>query len=82
MKYSFLSSQIWHKNVFKFFKFSDMNLSWGGQALIQKRGQDGGNWQNFCRMGDPPPQSPQEKSLGKVIVVNHATRQNKTTSNM
>ena len=69
MKYSFWgtfelkSSQIWHKNVFKFFKFSGTNLGWGGQALVQKRGQvsDGGDWQNFCRMGDPPVPPPQEK---------------------
>ena len=35
----------------------------GGQALVQKRGQvsDGGDWQNFCRMGDPPV-PPQEKN--------------------
>ena len=32
------------------------------KALVQKRGQvsDGGDWQNFCQMGDP--QSPQEKN--------------------
>ena len=63
MKYSFLqlfelkSSQIWHKNAFKFFKFLGSNLGWGGQALVQKRGQvsdGGGDWQNFRRMGGPP----------------------------
>ena len=28
----------------------------GGQALVHKRGQvsDGGDWQNFRRMGGPP----------------------------
>ena len=35
------SSQIWHKNVFKFFKFWGTNLGWDlrGQALVQKWGQ-------------------------------------------
>ena len=40
-----------------------MNLSWGGQALVQKRGQvsDGGDSQNFCRMRGEPPSPPQGK---------------------
>ena len=67
------SSQIWHKNVFKFFKFSGTNLCWGWQALVQKRGQvsdRGGDWQNFRRMGGPP-SPPQEKNL--PIVLTRAT---------
>ena len=74
MKYSFLryfeleSSHIWPKNVFKFFKFSGTNLSWGGQALVQKRGQvsDGGDCQNFRRMGGPP-SPPRKKTLGYFL---------------
>ena len=54
MKY-IKSSQIWHKNVFKFFKFSGTNLGWGGQALVQKRGQvsDGGIDKIFAGWGTP-----------------------------
>ena len=42
-----------------------MNLGWGGQALVQKRGQvsdGGGDWQNFRRMGGTPQSPPQEKN--------------------
>ena len=58
---SLKNSQIWPKNVFKFVKFSGTNLGWGGQALVQKRGQvsDGGIDKIFAGWGDP--QSPQEK---------------------
>ena len=51
------------KMYLNFFRFSGTNLGWGGQALVQKRGQvsDGGDWQNFRQMGGPP--SPQEKTL-------------------
>ena len=50
------SSQIWHKNVFKFFKFLGTNLGWGGQALVQKRGQvsDGGELTKFSPDGGIP----------------------------
>ena len=36
--------------------FSGKNLGWGGQALVQNgdKYRMGGDWQNFCRMGDPP----------------------------
>ena len=40
-----------------YFNFSNFrgqtSAGWGGQALVQKRGQvsDGGDWQNFCQMG-------------------------------
>ena len=52
MKYSFLRyfwvtrlRQIWQKNVFKFVKFSGMNLGWGGDKHWSK------NW-DMCRMGE------------------------------
>ena len=69
MKYSFWgtlelkSSQIWHKNVFKFFKFSGTNLGWGGQALVQKQGQvsDGGGLAKFLPDRGTP-QSPPGKN--------------------
>ena len=50
------SSQIRHKNVFKFFKFSGTNLGGGEQALVQKRGQvsDGGRLTKFLPDGGPP----------------------------
>ena len=71
MKYSFLryfelkSSRIWHKNVFKFFKFSGTNLGWGGDKPWSKNGDK-------CRMGGlakfspdgGTPQSPPEKNPG------------------
>ena len=52
---------------FKVVKFDTkmyLNFSnFRGQALVQKRGQvsDGGDWQNFRRMGGPP-SPPQEKN--------------------
>ena len=69
MKYSFLmyfelkSSQIWHKNVFKFFKFLGTNLGWGEKPW-SKNGDK-------CRMGGlakfspdgGPPSPPREKTL-------------------
>ena len=62
MKYSF--SQIWHKNVFKFFKFSGTNLGGGGTSLGPKTGTSvgWGDWQNFCQMGGPP-SPPRKKTL-------------------
>ena len=44
------------KILFKFFKFSGTNLGWGGQALVQKRGQvsDGGGLAKFSPDGGPP----------------------------
>ena len=50
-------SQIWHKNVFKFFKFSGTNSAGGGgPSLGLKTGTSvrWGDWQNFHQMGDPP----------------------------
>ena len=55
------SSQIWHKTVFKFFKFSETNLGWGDKPW-SKIGDK-------CRMGGltkfsldgGTPQSPREK---------------------
>ena len=42
----------------------------GGQALVQKQGQvsDGGDWQNFCQMGDPRP-PPRKKKPCLMIVL-------------
>ena len=64
MKYSFLRyfwaqkcSQIWHKNVFKFFKFWGTTFSWGGQALVQKWGHvsvGGGGLAKFLPDGGSP----------------------------
>ena len=65
------SSQIWHKNVFKFFKFSGTNLGWGGTSLGPKTGTSvgwGGDWQNFRRMGGTP-QSLQEKTLLQSVAI-------------
>ena len=46
-----------------FSNFRGRTSAGGGQALVPKRGQvsDGGDWQNFRRMGGTP-QSPQEKN--------------------
>ena len=47
-----------------FSNFRGWTSAGGGQALVQKRGQvsDGGDWQNFRRMGGTPPVPPQEKN--------------------
>ena len=69
MKYSFSkylwaskSNQIWHKNVFKFFKFSGMNLGWGGISLDPKMGTSVG-WVGIDKIfaGWGYPKSPPEK---------------------
>ena len=54
------------KMYLNFSNFQGQTSAGGGQALVQKRGQvsDGGDWQNFCRMGGPPPVPPQEKNPG------------------
>ena len=61
---------MWHKNVFKFLKFSGTNLSWGGQALVQKRGQvsdgGGGIGKIVAGWGDPPV-PPRKKTLGLAL---------------
>ena len=59
------SSQIWHKNVFKFFKFSGTNLSWGDKPWSKNRDK--------CRMGgftkfspdwrDPHPPTKKKKNM-------------------
>ena len=48
------------KMYLNFSNFRGWTLAGGGQALVQKRGQvlDGGDWQNFCRMGGPPRKNP------------------------
>ena len=51
------------KMYLNFSNFRGRTLAGGGQALVQKRGQvsDGGDWQNFCRMGGPPQSPPGKK---------------------
>ena len=50
------------KMYLNFSNFRGRTSAGVGQALVQKQGQvsDGGDWQNFCRMGgtpqSPPPQ--------------------------
>ena len=61
------SSQIWHKNVFKFFKFSGTNLGWGGTSLGPKMGTSVG-WGGLAKFspdGGTPPVPPQEKNPGE-----------------
>ena len=43
-----------------FSNFRGQTSAGGGQALVQKWGHvsDGGDWQNFCRMGRTPPVPP------------------------
>ena len=55
------------KMYLNFSNFRGRTSAGGGQALVQKRGQvsDGGDWQNFRRMGDPPV-PPQEKNPGDI----------------
>ena len=51
------------KNVFKFFKFSGMNLGWKGTSLGPKMGtMSMGELTKFLPDGEPP-QSLQEKTL-------------------
>ena len=52
------------KMYLNFSNFRGRTSAGGGQALVQKRGQvsDGGGWQNFCRMGDPPSPPPGKKN--------------------
>ena len=70
MKYSFLryfwakSSQIWHKNEFKFFKFLGTNLGWGGVTSLGPKVDTSVGWgidKIFAGWGTP--KSPQEKTL-------------------
>ena len=48
-----------------FSNFRGQTSAGGGQALVQKRGQvlDGGDWQNFRRMGGPPVPPQEKKTL-------------------
>ena len=58
------SGQIWHKNVFKFFKFSGTNLGWGGDKPWSKNGdkcQMGGIGKIFAGWGGPPQSPPGKK---------------------
>ena len=65
------SRQIWHKNVFRFFKFSGMNLGWGGgTSLGPKMGtifEWGGDLQNLRWMGDLPVPPGKKKPWVKSI---------------
>ena len=53
------------KMYLNFSNFRGQTSAGGGQALVQKRGQvsDGGDWQNFRRMGGPPQSPPRKKTL-------------------
>ena len=52
------------KMYLNFLKFSGTNLGWGGQALVQKRGQvsDGGGLAKFLPDGGDPPVPPPGKN--------------------
>ena len=87
MKYSFLLKVLLSlkvvkfdtKNVFKFFIFLGTNLGWGGQTLVQKRGQvsdRGGIGKIFAGWGEPP-SPPFRKKPCSTIVVPRARSKNK-----
>ena len=68
------SSPIWHKNVFKFFKFSALDepqRGGGGQALVQKQGQlsDGGIDKIFAGLGDHQEKTLSSESVPKARVL-------------
>ena len=78
MKYSFLryfelkSSQIWHKNVFKFFQIfgDEPRMGGGGTSLGPKLGTSvgWGGLANFRRIGGPPSPPPPGKETLSIYL--------------